>query len=78
MSIPPSSASKFTYTANSYYSAPYQLPQRFVAPSPAPAPPVAPVPGDTVYPQPIGPVPAVYSYPQYQAYRLFQRDACTD
>ncbi|KAG2295168.1 hypothetical protein Bca52824_041837 [Brassica carinata] len=58
MSIPPSSASssasQFTYTANSYYSAPYQPPQRFVAPSPAPAPPVAPVPGDTVYPQPIG------------------------
>nr|ACG25140.1 hypothetical protein [Zea mays] len=32
----------------------------------APAPPVATIPGATVYPQPIGPVPAVYSYPQYQ------------
>ncbi|KAL0744424.1 hypothetical protein Bca4012_085937 [Brassica carinata] len=84
MSIPPSSASsssssasQFTYTANSYYSAPYQPPQPFVAPSPAPAPPVATIPGATVYPQPIGPVPAVYSYPQYQAHQLFQRDAQT-
>ncbi|XP_048614527.1 RNA-binding protein 42-like [Brassica napus] len=81
MSIPPSSASssasQYTYTANSYYSAPYQPPQPFVAPSPAPAPPVATIPGATVYPQPIGPVPAVYSYPQYQAHQLFQRDAQT-
>ncbi|CAH8387375.1 unnamed protein product [Eruca vesicaria subsp. sativa] len=72
-----SSASQYTYTSNSYYSAPYQPPQPFVAPSPAPAPPVATIPGATVYPQPIGPVPAVYSYPQYQAHQLFQRDAQT-
>lgn len=86
MSIPPSSASssssssasQYTYTSNSYYSAPYQPPQPFVAPSPAPPPPpVATIPGATVYPQPIGPVPAVYSYPQYQAHQLFQRDAQT-
>ncbi|KFK37866.1 hypothetical protein AALP_AA3G039500 [Arabis alpina] len=86
MSIPPSSgssssssSSQYTYTANSSYYAPYQPPQPYAgAPSPAPTPSVVPIPGATLYQQPVGPVPAVYAYPQYQqAHQLFQRDAQT-
>ncbi|XP_019059715.1 PREDICTED: RNA-binding protein 42 [Tarenaya hassleriana] len=73
-----SSETQYTYAASSYFSSAYQPPQPYVALKCITYVAPAAVPGATVYPQPVGPVPAVYSFPQYQqAQQLFQRDAQT-